>query len=284
MAEKYDIIIAGGGHNGLVAACYLAKAGMNVCVIERNDKLGGAVMTRELTVPGFKHDVCSVAHTMIQANPLIANDELELKSKFGLKYVNPEKMTAAFFDDGSVLEFYTDLERTCQSIAKFSQHDSDAYRRFNTQVFQTLDMIVMGMFNVPPGAGVQAAMMDQSPEGRELMRTQAISSWDLIDEWFEHPKIKIGLARYASEAMTNPFDNGTGFGFYIVLPLMHKHGAAIPIGGSGALAEALVRCFESLGGTIKVNSHVKEFKLSGRDATGIVLDSGEEILATKGVI
>jgi len=284
MAEKYDIIIAGGGHNGLVAACYLAKAGMNVCVIERNDKLGGGVMTRELTVPGFKHDVCSVAHTMIQANPLIANDELELKSKFGLKYVNPEKMTAAFFDDGSVLEFYTDLERTCQSIAKFSQHDSDAYRRFNTQVFQTLDMIVMGMFNVPPGAGVQAAMMDQSPEGRELMRTQAISSWDLIDEWFEHPKIKIALARYASEAMTNPFDNGTGFGFYIILPFMHKYGAGIPVGGSGALTDALTRCLESHGGSYRVNSPIKQFKLSGQDATGIVLDSGEEILATKGVI
>jgi phytoene dehydrogenase-like protein len=148
MAEKYDVIVAGGGHNGLIAACYLAKAGVKVCVVERNDKLGGAVMTRELTVPGFKHDVCSVAHTMLQANPLIRNDELRLKAKFGLQYANPQKMTAAFFDDGSVLEFYTDLERTCESIAQFSQHDAEAYRRFNHQVFQTLDMIVMGMFSV----------------------------------------------------------------------------------------------------------------------------------------
>jgi phytoene dehydrogenase-like protein len=284
MAEKYDVIVAGGGHNGLIAACYLAKAGMKVCVVERNDKLGGAVMTRELTVPGFKHDVCSVAHTMIQANPLIRNDELRLKAKFGLQYVNPQKMTAAFFDDGSVLEFYTDLERTCQSIAQFSEHDAEAYRRFNHQVFQTLDMIVMGMFSIPPGAGTQAAMMDQSPQGRELLRTQAISSWDLIDEWFEHPKIKIALARYASEAMTNPFDNGTGFGFYIILPFMHKYGAGIPIGGSGALVTALTQCFESHGGSYKVDSPVKHFKLSGQDATGVVLESGEEILAGKAVI
>src|SRR5690606_35194643 len=129
MSKTYDIVIAGGGHNGLVAACYLAKAGQSVCVVEKNDKVGGGVMTRELTVPGFKHDVCSVAHTLLQANPLLRNDELELKAKFGLKYINPDKMTAIFYDDGSTLEFYTDLERTCQAIAKFSERDADAYRR-----------------------------------------------------------------------------------------------------------------------------------------------------------
>jgi phytoene dehydrogenase-like protein len=218
MSEKYDIVIAGGGHNALVLGCYLAKAGVKVCVVERNEKVGGGVMTREYTLPGFKHDTHSVAHTIIQGNPLIQRDELGLKSKYGLRYVNPDKMTAAIFEDGTILEFYSDLERTCQSIAKFSQRDAEAYRRFNNQVMENLDMLVMGMFSVPPSAGAQAAMLDQSAEGRELLRTQSISSWDLIEEWFEHPKIKIALARYASEAMTNPFDNGTGFGFYIILP------------------------------------------------------------------
>ena len=221
MSKTYDIVIAGGGHNGLVAACYLAKAGRSVCVVEKNDKVGGGVMTRELTIPGFKHDVCSVAHTLLQANPLLRNDELELKAKFGLKYINPDKMTAIFYDDGSTLEFYTDLERTCQAIAKFSERDADAYRRFNHQVFQNLDMLVMGMFNTPPSASHQALMMEQSQVGQELMRTQAMSAWDYISEWFENDKVKIALARYASEAMMNPFDNGTGFGFYIILPLMH---------------------------------------------------------------
>src|SRR5690554_5135483 len=191
MSETYDILIAGGGYNALVLGCYLAKAGLSVCILERNEKIGGGVMTREYTLPGYLHDTHSVAHTLIQGNPLLVNDELGLKSKYGLKYINPDKMTAAFFDDGSVLEFYSDLDRTCESIAKFSQKDAVAYRAFNEQVFKTLDMLVMGMFSVPPNAGVQAAMLDQSVEGRELMRTQAISSWDLIEEWFEHPKVKI---------------------------------------------------------------------------------------------
>jgi phytoene dehydrogenase-like protein len=284
MASKYDVVIAGAGHNGLVLACYLAKAGLKVCIVERNEKVGGGVMTREYTLPGFKHDTHSVAHTLIQANPLITRDELGLKSKYGLRYINPDKMTAAIFEDGSILKFYSDLDRTCQSIAKFSQHDADAYKRFNEQVFKTLDMLVMGMFSVPPGAGVQAAMLDQSPEGRELLRTQSISSWDLIEEWFEHPQIKIALARYASEAMTNPFDNGTGFGFYIILPYMYKYGTGVPVGGSWALAEALQKCLLDLGGEIRVNSSVKQILLSGQDATGIVLESGEQIEARRAVV
>ena len=191
-------------------------------------------------------------------------------------------MTAAIFEDGTILEFYSDLDRTCQSIAKFSQRDAEAYRRFNNQVMENLDMLVMGMFSVPPTAGAQAAMLDQSAEGRELLRTQAISSWDLIEEWFEHPKIKIALARYASEAMTNPFDNGTGFGFYIILPFMYRYGTGVPVGGSWALAEALQKCFLDSGGTIKLNSTVTQILIQGQEARGVVLEGGEEILATKG--
>ncbi|MFA5496076.1 MAG: NAD(P)/FAD-dependent oxidoreductase, partial [Porticoccaceae bacterium] len=212
MSEQYDVVVAGAGHNGLIAACYLAKAGLKVCVVEQGEEVGGGTKSSELTAPGFISDHCSVAHTMIQANPVIRDDELQLKAKFGLQYVNPEKMTAMIFDDGRVLEFYSDVERTCQSIAQFSQHDADAYRRFCMQVFTTLDMIAMGMYNIPPSAGVQAAMLDGSPEGQEMLRAQSISAFDLINEWFENDLIKIALARYASESMTNPFDNGTGFG------------------------------------------------------------------------
>jgi phytoene dehydrogenase-like protein len=284
MAEHYEVVVVGGGHNGLIAACYLAKAGIKVCVIEQSDKIGGGTKSSELAAPGFISDHCSVAHTMIQANPVIRDDELQLKAKFGLQYVNPEKMTAMIFDDGRVLEFYADVERTCQSIAQFSAHDAEAYRRFCNEVFRTLDMLSMGMFNIPPGAGVQAAMMDSDPVGQEMLRAQSISAFDLINEWFEDERIKIALARYASESMTNPFDNGTGFGFYIILPFMHHFGSGIPVGGSGALADALGRCLQHHGGVIKLNSTVKEFKHDGSDVSGVLLTSGEEILAKKAVI
>ena len=284
MSNEYDIVVAGGGHNGLITACYMAKAGFKVCVIEQAECLGGGTRSGELAAPGFISDHCSVAHTMIQANPLIQNDELQLKSKFGLQYANPDKMTAMIFDDGRVMEFFSDVERTAQSIAQFSERDADAYRRFCDEVFKALDMIAMGMYNIPPNAGVQAAMLDGSPEGQEMIRAQSISAFDLISEWFENDLVKIALARYASESMTNPFDNGTGFGFYIILPYMHKFGSGIPLGGSGALADALERCLKHYGGEVRLNSWIREFKHNGSEVRGVVLDSGEEILASKAVV
>ncbi len=284
MAETYDIVIAGAGHNALIVGCYLAKAGQKVCIVERREKAGGSVSTSQVAGEGFHHDICSVSHSMLMGNPLIRNDELRLLSDFGLQYAAPEKMTALAFDDGSVLEFWSDLDRTCASMARLSQKDAENFRRFCTQVDLTMDMLVMGMYSVPPTAGMQTMMLDGSPEGQEMMRLQAISAWDLICEWVEHPKIRIALARYASEAMINPFDNGTGFGFYVILPYMFRFGSGIAIGGSGALAAALVRCLEHFGGTVRLNAEVKEILIEGGEAKGLVLADGEQVRASKAVV
>jgi phytoene dehydrogenase-like protein len=282
--SKYDVIVAGAGHNGLMAGAYLAKAGLNVCVVEHQDKIGGGVQTREMTLPGFKHDVCSTWHGFICPNPVLKDDELELQAKYGLKYIRPDIMTGVVFDDDSVFVLHKDLDKTCQSIAKISEHDAVAYRKFHDWSIRMLDMLTMGMFNPPPPFGAQMAMMDQSPEGRELIRAQMISAWDVVDEIFENDRIKIALSRYASEAMINPFVKGTGFALFVFIPLTHKYGGAFPEGGSGELSESMGRLIKANGGTIKLNSTVKEFKISGDEVTGVVLTTGEEILASKAVV
>ena len=92
MAETYDVVIAGAGHNALIVGSYLAKAGLKVCASPNAAKSrAGSVATAEITGPGFLQDICSVSHSMLMGNPLIRNDELELYSKFGLAYAAPEK-------------------------------------------------------------------------------------------------------------------------------------------------------------------------------------------------
>jgi phytoene dehydrogenase-like protein len=284
MAEKYDVVIVGAGHNGLTVGSYLAKAGVNVCILEDRDFFGGGVITRELTLPGFKHDACSVWHVFIQANPLIRNDELELFSKFGLKYVYPENLTSVVFDDGMYYTQHQDLDKTCETIATFSEHDAEVYRKFHDWSAKMLDMVLMSMFNPSPSFGESTMMLDSTPEGRILLRALMNSSWDIADEWFETEKMKIVFSRYASELMVSPFTKGTGYHLFVFIPMQHKFNASIPVGGSGGLSEALARCFEHHGGTIRLSSTVKEFKISGGEVSGVILESGEEIEATRGVV
>ena len=106
--SDHDAVVVGSGVNGLACAALLAKAGWDVCVLERNDWFGGGVVTRDLTVPGFHHDQHSMAHIFIQGNPLLKNDDLGLKSRFGLKYAYPDCPMMSVFEDGSTLALFRD--------------------------------------------------------------------------------------------------------------------------------------------------------------------------------
>ncbi len=283
MAEKYDVVIIGGGHNGLTVAGYLAKAGLNVCIVEQQDKVGGGVITREVTLPGFKHDVASVMHGLVVANPLIHQDELGLLSRYGLKYIYPERPFAVVFSDDRALIFDRDLDKTCESISQFSQRDAEAYRRFNKAAIQMRKVAQMGMFSPPPSWGAMMSVLSANEEGREFLRVVLSSALDVAEDWFESNEMKIALARYASEIMVGPREKGTGNAMWFVAGL-HSWGMAIPVGGSGALSKALEACIKGYGSTIKVSSPVKSVKIEGGVAKGVVLESGEEILATKAVV
>ncbi len=284
MAKKHEVVIIGGGHNGLTVAAYLAKAGVDVCVVEALPYIGGGVASAELATPGFKTDPCSVWHGVIQSNPLIRNDELDLQSKFGLEYINPERQLSVLFPDDSYISIHRNVDKTCETIAKFSDHDADAYKRFHEWSVKLLDVLIEGLFNPPPTFGKLFSLLEQSDEGRSLIRSLMISGVDICDDWFESPELKIALTKFCAEDLISPRTKGTGFVIFSFIPLMHKYGGGIAVGGSGALSEAMGRCILHYGGTILTSSPVESVIVTSGEAKGIVFKGGEEILAEKAVI
>src|SRR5436305_7756017 len=129
MPEVFDVVVCGAGHNSLITAAYLAKAGYEVVVLEAKAEPGGGTISEELTLPGYGCDSCSTGHTLIQPNPLLRDDELGLKRDFGLEYVQPDPVAHVVFPDGEHFTHWLDLDRTLEEIARFSRRDAEAYRR-----------------------------------------------------------------------------------------------------------------------------------------------------------
>jgi phytoene dehydrogenase-like protein len=296
MAQKHDVVIIGGGHNALTLAGYLSKAGLDVCVVEYQDKVGGSSMSREL-IPGFKFDWGSHFHETIRGNPVIENDELGLQSKYGLKYLAPTGPIAGLvFPDNRALHIYADMEKTCESIAQFSKRDAEAYPKYCAAGARLLKAAKMAIFSPPPSFGTFLSFLDASEEGRDYLKVMFQSPMEIANEWFESQELKVMLCQLAHPSDQSPLYKGGGlFGF--AMARLHSVGhalreedkavggfGAIAQGGSGALAEALAACIRDRGGTIMTSADVKRVNVQNGEARSVMLANGEEITATRAIV
>jgi phytoene dehydrogenase-like protein len=284
MPRNHDIVAIGAGHNGLVAAAYLATAGKNVLVLERNAWSGGGVVTAELTGPGYLHDRFSTGHIFIQANPLVKNDELKLLSRYGLKYIYPDVPFICVFEDGSTIALHRDRNKTYASIAEFSKKDADAFLKFADTGMFYLPLLAASLYTPPVPIGASLAMLDQSAEGRQLFAIMHKSPYDLILENFQNEKVRLFFMRMVSENLTGPEEKGTGLGIFVFLGFMEQYGIGLPVGGSGALTAALIRCIEAHGGTVMNNASVEAVLVKGGRAAGVRTADGAEYVAKDAVI
>lgn len=297
--ESFDVIVVGGGHNGLIAGSYLQKLGFQVCIVEQHRKIGGGVMSEELTLPGFVHDTGAVTHQRIRNSPLIKDDELGLTRKYGLEYIIPEIPLAALFEDGTSILVHKDLEKTVQSISRISKEDAIAYKKFNEwgenlrklmnriadaqEPLPEIDIEFRSFFaRVREYFKIGSCLFKFSPLPLYSLATGTFM--DVIDHWFKHPKVRAFVTRMGSKGMVYPDDTATAIPGTIATLGSHTMGGGSPKGGSGAFTDALGRCFVDLGGTIMTSSEVSNILIEDGEAKGVSLKNGGRIKASTAIV
>ncbi len=288
--NKYDVIIVGGGHNGLVCSCYLAKAKLKVLVLERRSVVGGAAVTEEFH-PGFRNSVAS--YTVSLLNPKVIQD-LHLEHH-GLKILLRPYSNFMPMPDNDYLRTAVCLEETQEQFARFSIKDAKVLPDYYAMLETVADVLRASLLETPPNVGggvrdlLHAARLANRvrklrlPQGRDLLALFTCSAAEILDDWFESDAVK---AVFGFDAVVGNFASPYSSGSAYVL-LHHVFGEANgqrgewghAVGGMGAITQAMLREAESLGVTVKTEAAVAEVMTKAGAAVGVRLENGEEFQA-----
>jgi phytoene dehydrogenase-like protein len=281
---EVDVVVAGAGHNSLVAAAYLPRAGRRCRVLDARPVPGGGVASEELLLPGYRLDSCSTGHTLIQTNPLLANDELGLLAEHGLEYIEPDPVGHVVFPDGDSLTMWLDVERTCAEIAHFSRADAESYRRLLAEYDAVKDVFARQRFT-PIGFGPSfSEMLAGRPGEGRWRRRAAISAWEVVRHEFESRHVRAFMLWMAFQT-GQPVDSaGSGPLAYSIVFGRQRRSWTIPRGGSGELARALVEVIEDGGGEVLCDRRVVGLLLADRRCAGVETEDGEQHLAREAVL
>ncbi len=284
MTQVADFVVAGGGHNSLITAAYLARAGFEVIVLDARPEAGGGASTEEILLPGYGFDTCSTGHTLIQVNPVLARDELGLISEFGLTYVDPDPVAHVVFPDGETFTMWLDLDRTLEEIRRFSGADADAYVR----MLEEFDRVkgIYGAYRFTPigyGPSLDEALADH-PDGLMWRRRNVMSAWDVIRREFESRHIRSFMSWMAFQTAQQLDSPGSGYLAYSLVGGRQRRSWSIPLGGSSSLPRAIVRAIEARGGTVLTDTLVTSLIVESGRCVGVETVSGEQFRARQGVV
>jgi phytoene dehydrogenase-like protein len=280
-SDRFDIVVAGAGHNSLIATAYLAKAGFRCIVLEGRPILGGGVKTAELTLKGFHHDTCSSAHTALFDNPLIREDELKL-GEYGLEYIQPDPVFHMPFPDGTYLTQWRDVDRTCAEFAKFSLKDGAAYRRMLTDYESVKPLLEATTFS-PIGFGKPLNdRLAEHPKGKLWQRRLAMSAWQIIRSNFEdeHCQAFMLASPWGNQPPDHPVTGRSAYSAFN----QQRWSRPLAKGGSGQLSEALARYIEAHGGVVLPNKPVVRLVIEAGKCTGVECEDGTSYRAQKAVL
>ncbi|MGW3149518.1 phytoene desaturase family protein [Streptomyces sp. NPDC001177] len=269
-----DAVVIGSGHNGLVAAAYLARSGMEVEVLERNSMAGGAVATEELTLPGFHHDTFSSFHTVFKLSAAWAELGDELTAR-GLAYCESEgPTTAAVLPDGRAVIAYRDIEETVEQL---TPHDRDAYIAEMNSFHQRIGTLgkLMGTELFSGNAAMLALRL-----GRSLGRRPGLafgadilnSAQAWLDSRFQGREVADLYAPWALHTGLSPDAAGSGFQTLAIAASLHAMGLPVVAGGSGNFVRAIERLITDYGGQVTTGAEVERILTHSGRAVGVETD------------
>jgi phytoene dehydrogenase-like protein len=274
--RDFDVIVIGAGHNALISAAYLARAGYSVGVFERRPVVGGAVVTEEI-VPGYQFDLGGSAHILIRLTPIV--EELELE-RFGLDYIDLDPLFYAPFEDGQSITIHRDEGRTCDALEAVLPSQGYAYSRFIQEWRPFARMVKEAFLATPSPFELGRRFVLGSTFRNDWQRALGLISrpyGEVVDEYFTDERIKAPLVWMAAQSgppPTEPFSAP----FLLWQPLYHEGGIARPRGGSGMLTRALALCIEESGGKIHASAPVRRILVEGGRAVGVEVE-GERCTA-----
>jgi phytoene dehydrogenase-like protein len=273
---EVDIAVLGAGPDGLVCAAYLAEAGLRVAVLEARPLVDGNTVTGQPALPGYAHDSHSSAHVLIQSNPLLADDELGLLTKWGLDYAYTDPPIVLPQPDGDPLIVHRDLDATVDEIGRRSAPDAAAYRGL-------IDEWTGGLAAVH-GRWSSGLPLGDSPAAGAYRALRARSAWDVVHDRFRHPVVRSLMLWLSLATMHDPRRSGTGVLPSSIAAGRLRFGWSTPIGGSGSLPAALVRLVEARDGTVDCDAPVSHIDVRDGRAVAVRTADGRRVRVRRGVV
>jgi phytoene dehydrogenase-like protein len=286
--DSFDYIIVGSGINSLTCAALLAKAGNSVCVLERNDYLGGCIRTQEVTAPGFKHDVLSGFHPLFVTSPAYGELAQDLAAH-GLEYVNTDSPTGVVFPDNRFFIMKSSRSENIEAMEKLHKGDGDRYKQTMEEMEFDAEL-VFGLLGNEPWTFSTVKLLFSQLRKRGLkgllsfLSTALGSSRDWLNDHFQSPLIHGLLAPWILHTGLGPDSSFSGAMNRLITFTLEQAGMPIVKGGSSRLVDAFEGLIRSCGGQFFTDTQVNRILVRGAQAYGVSTESGREFYARKAVI
>jgi phytoene dehydrogenase-like protein len=284
----YDAVFVGSGINSLVGAALLAKSGWRVLVLERNDHLGGAIRTAEITEPGFQHEVFSSWHPLFTGSPAYAELKPDLDAR-GVEYLNTETATATLFPDGSSAFLTSSRERNVEEFERHTAGDGAAWERVAETFMPNADLAfgVLGA-ELWSLAGLGLGLRTYRRLGRkgtvEFVGNVLSSCRDWVTETFDSPQAHGLLAPWVLHTGLGPDAASSGFMTQVIAVAIELGGMPVPRSGGVRLVDALVEIVREHGGACETGQDVEQIVVADGRASAVRLAGGETIPAGRAVV